>query len=76
MTVEPGFGGQKLMPDCLSKITALRRMGYDKPIAVDGGVTLANAPDVRGAGADILVMGTAVFRAEDRAESLSQLHTL
>ena len=76
MTVEPGFGGQKLMPDCLSKITALRRMGYDKLIAVDGGVTLANAPDVRGAGADILVMGTAVFHAEDRAASLRQLHTL
>ncbi len=76
MTVEPGFGGQKLMPECLSKITALRRMGYDKPIAVDGGVTLANAPNVTSAGADILVMGTAVFHAEDRAASLCQLHTL
>ena len=76
MTVEPGFGGQKLMPDCLAKITALRRMGFIRPIAVDGGVTLQNAPDVTAAGADILVMGTAIFHAEDRADSLRHLHTL
>ena len=76
MTVEPGFGGQKLMPECLLKITALRQAGYRKPIAVDGGVTIGNAADVVGAGADVLVMGTAVFHAENRTGSLQLLHTL
>ena len=76
MTVEPGFGGQKLMSRCVDKISALRKLGYQKPIAVDGGVTLQNAPDVTKAGADILVMGTAVFHAEDRSHAIHQLHTL
>ena len=76
MTVEPGFGGQELMPGCVDKISALRKLGYQKPIAVDGGVTLQNAPDVTKTGADILVMGTAVFHAEDRAAAIQQLHTL
>ena len=76
MTVEPGFGGQKLMPDCVRKVSSLRAMGYAKPIAVDGGVTAQNAQDVAAAGADILVMGTAVFRADDRAAAIRRLHTL
>lgn len=76
MTVEPGFGGQKLMPECLNKITVLRQAGYQKPIAVDGGVTIGNAAEVIGAGADTLVLGTAVFHAENRSDALKTLHTL
>lgn len=66
MTVEPGFGGQKLMEDQLQKIVWLRRNGFDKPIAVDGGVNMETCSKVIAAGADVLVMGTAFFRADDR----------
>lgn len=68
MTVEPGFGGQKLMEDQLQKIVWLRKNGFDKPIAVDGGVNMETCNKVIEAGADVLVMGTAFFRADDRAE--------
>lgn len=68
MTVEPGFGGQKLMEDQLQKIVWLRKNGFDKPIAVDGGVNMETCSKVIEAGADVLVMGTAFFRADDRAE--------
>lgn len=66
MTVEPGFGGQKLMEDQLQKIVWLRKNGFDKPIAVDGGVNMETCSKVIEAGADVLVMGTAFFRADDR----------
>ena len=63
MTVNPGFGGQKLIPSQLAKIRDLRSMVGDRPILieVDGGVTLETAPLVAAAGADILVAGSAVF---------------
>ncbi len=66
MTVEPGFGGQKLMEDQLQKIVWLRKNGFEKPIAVDGGVNMETCGKVVAAGADVLVMGTAFFRADDR----------
>lgn len=66
MTVEPGFGGQKLMEDQLQKIVWLRKNGFEKPIAVDGGVNMETSGKVAAAGADVLVMGTAFFRADDR----------
>lgn len=70
MTVEPGFGGQKLMPLCVEKLPEVRRLleqaGNDKAhVQVDGGVTADNALSLVKAGADVLVMGTALFRAED-----------
>lgn len=69
MTVEPGFGGQSLREDCLAKIPAIRKMiketGRDILIEVDGGVKASNATRVIKAGADVLVMGTGLFRAED-----------
>lgn len=67
MTVEPGFGGQKLMRSQIEKISLLRREGYQGVIAVDGGVTLENAPLLKDAGANWLIMGTSYFRAEDPA---------
>lgn len=67
MTVEPGFGGQKLMRSQIEKISLLRREGYEGVIAVDGGVTLENAPTLKNAGANWLIMGTSYFRAEDPA---------
>ena len=64
MTVNPGFGGQSFIAAMLPKIRALREMIGDRPIhlQVDGGVTPGTAPEVAGAGADVLVAGSAVFR--------------
>jgi len=67
MTVEPGFGGQKFMPEQVEKIRALRQAGYTGVIAVDGGVNLENMALLKEAGANWLVMGTAYFRAENPA---------
>ncbi|MGY5865884.1 MAG: ribulose-phosphate 3-epimerase [Candidatus Thorarchaeota archaeon] len=69
MSVCPGFGGQKFIPSTMQKITDLRRLLDDqKPsvrIAVDGGVTLENVGDLRKAGADFFIAGSAVFKAPD-----------
>ena len=67
MTVEPGFGGQKFMADMMPKIAALRGMGYRGQIMVDGGINADTAAQAVAAGADALVMGTALLRAEDPA---------
>ena len=69
MTVEPGFGGQSLREDCVAKIPELKAMieksGRDILIEVDGGVKRENAEKVVRAGADVLVMGTGLFRADN-----------
>jgi ribulose-phosphate 3-epimerase len=69
MSVNPGYGGQRFIPYSLKRIKALRSMienaGIDVPIEVDGGITPENASDAVEAGADILVAGSAVFRAND-----------
>ena len=65
MTVNPGFGGQKLIPYTIDKIRDLRDMlderGLKTDIEADGGVTLLNVEKVLGAGANIIVAGSAVF---------------
>lgn len=65
MTVEPGFGGQKLMPECVEKVRALalhrKENGGNYDIQVDGGITLSNVKEVAEAGAEVFVAGTAVF---------------
>lgn len=69
MTVNPGFGGQKFIPEVLPKISALadmvKRTGKNIDIQVDGGVTPQNAAEVVRAGANILVAGSAIFAAPD-----------
>ena len=71
MTVEPGFGGQSLREDCLAKLPVLREMiretGRDILLEVDGGIKQENAHLAIDAGADVLVMGTGLFRAKDPA---------
>lgn len=71
MTVNPGFGGQKLIPRCVRKVAELRtfreREGLDFDIAVDGGVNISTAPGILAAGADMLVMGSAFFESTDQA---------
>ncbi len=68
MTVEPGFGGQKYMNKCTKKITDLRAMlnerGLDTDIEVDGGITRENIEMVLDAGANVIVMGSSVFKGD------------
>ena len=69
MLVEPGFGGQSLHENCVRKLPVLREMirgtGRRILLEVDGGVRVSNARRIQEAGADVLVMGTGFFRAED-----------
>ncbi len=69
MSVEPGFGGQKFMPDMLDKCRALRTMidanGYSTLVEIDGGISAANAREVFDSGVDVVVAGSAIFCAED-----------
>ena len=64
MTVNPGFGGQKLIPATMDKVRALRAMVGDRDIhiEIDGGVTDANAAALVAAGADVLVAGSSIFK--------------
>lgn len=76
MTVEPGFGGQPFMDDMLPKIRAAaerRARGADFRITVDGGINVETARACRAAGADVMVAGTSVFRAKDRAAEIAAL---
>lgn len=69
MSVNPGFGGQKMIPSALRKVEALRRIkeerGLRYQIEIDGGVNAENIAAVAAAGTDIIVAGSAVFKAED-----------
>lgn len=77
MSVEPGFGGQSFIPASLDKLREARAMieasGYDIDLEVDGGVNLKNAAEIKAAGANILVAGSAVFRASDPAAAVRAL---
>jgi ribulose-phosphate 3-epimerase len=80
MTVEPGFGGQGFRRDVLPKIAAARRAidrtGRSVALQVDGGVGLATLPDCLGAGADVFVIGTAIFQAEDPAAAAKTFRSM
>jgi len=77
MSVEPGFGGQSFIPSSLDKLRETRAMieasGYDIDLEVDGGVTPANVQAILDAGANVIVAGSAVFRAADPAAAVKQL---
>jgi len=79
MTVNPGFGGQKFLPEVLPKITALRRLcdtrGLSPYIEVDGGQNGDNAWQAVDAGADALVAGSAVFGSDDYARAIARLRS-
>ena len=79
MSVEPGFGGQKFQPEMLRKTTEiykmLRRIGSHAHIEIDGGITRDNVREAASAGANVIVAGTAVFRApEGIREAVAELH--
>ncbi len=80
MTVEPGFGGQKMIPECLDKVRAVRRMiteqDLDVRLEVDGGIRIENVESVLAAGADVVVSGSAVFRGSVTANVKAFLEKL
>jgi ribulose-phosphate 3-epimerase len=77
MSVNPGFGGQKFIPNSLNKIAALARMRAERKldfrIEVDGGIDLTTVADVVNAGAELLVVGTGVFGQGDIRTSATKL---
>jgi len=74
MSVNPGFGGQKFIPEVLLKIRQLKSLitgsKLKAEIEVDGGVTVDNVAEVQTAGADIVVMGNAFYNSKDYAETV------
>lgn len=77
MSVNPGFGGQKFIPQTLKKIAELKQMilatGSNTLIEIDGGVTLDNAATIIAAGADVLVAGNTVFSSDSPKETIARL---
>ena len=77
MTVEPGFGGQKFMPDMMEKVRKLKaeieRRSLDVEIQVDGGISPATIEQAARAGATVCVAGSAVFGAEDPAKAIKDM---
>ena len=77
MSVEPGFGGQSFIPASLDKLreagAMIEESGCDIDLEVDGGVNLKNAAEIKAAGANILVAGSAVFHAPDPAAAVMAL---
>ena len=80
MSVEPGFGGQKFMPEVLSKVMVLRdriaEAGLDTIIGIDGGIAGATIAQAAEAGVDAFVAGSAVFGAVNPAEAVERLREL
>ena len=80
MTVEPGFGGQKLIPETVAKVSQARAAVQGKnlqvAIQVDGGVTESNIGQLADAGADVFVAGSAVFNADNRNLEIAKLREL
>ena len=77
MTVEPGYGGQALIPETLEKVREIKaeidRRGLNVDIQVDGGINGENARLAKDAGANILVAGSYVFKASDRRAAIDSL---
>lgn len=77
MSVNPGFGGQKFIPQTLKKTETLKneisRLGCNTLIEIDGGVSLQNAGDLFRAGADVLVAGNTVFSSDNPTQTITDL---
>ena len=73
MTVEPGFGGQKFMEDMMPKVSAIREKAPEILLQVDGGINEETAKIAINAGANVLVAGSAVFKAENPAQIIGNL---
>jgi ribulose-phosphate 3-epimerase len=73
MTVNPGFGGQKLIPEVLKKIEYIHKHHKNIPICVDGGVLIVNIASLKEAGAQDFVVGNALFKSKDYADTITNL---
>ena len=77
MTVEPGKGGQKLIPDTIKKISKLKEYIYQNNletyIEADGGIKLDNAKILKDAGVDIMVVGSGILDSDDYKKIISEL---
>ena len=80
MSVFPGFGGQKFIPEVLPKIEEAARLilstGKEIDLEIDGGITLENVKAVKNAGANVIVAGSTVFKEKDRAAIISKLREI
>ena len=80
MSVEPGFGGQKFIPESLEKIAQTKRMldekGLDVDIQVDGGIYTHNVEEVLKAGANIIVAGSAIFNGDTKQNTIEMMDIL
>jgi ribulose-phosphate 3-epimerase len=75
MSVNPGFGGQRFMPEVLPKVRALRERGFRGFIEMDGGINARTLPQCAAAGTDVFVAGSAVFGAEDVGAAIAALRS-
>jgi len=79
MTVNPGFGGQELIPECLLKVEKLSKMrderGLGFRISVDGGINEITAVQAKKSGADVLVIGSAYFNCSDKQSLVKRLQS-
>lgn len=77
MSVFPGFGGQKFIPEALDKLRQVKKLidqsGKQIDLEIDGGVTEENVEEIKVAGANVIVAGSTVFKAEDRAKIIATL---
>ena len=77
MSVFPGFGGQKFIPEALDKLRQVKQIiekcGKAIDLQIDGGVTAENIAQIKEAGANVIVAGSAVFKAPDRAKMIQNL---
>ncbi|MBE6593260.1 MAG: ribulose-phosphate 3-epimerase [Ruminococcaceae bacterium] len=80
MTVEPGFGGQKLIPETIEKVRQLREYanaeGIEIDIEVDGGVGLDNLATLTEAGANVIVAGSSIFKATDPQKAVAEMKAM
>ncbi len=80
MSVFPGFGGQKFIPSALDKLREIRSIidasGKEIDLEIDGGVTAENIAEIKGAGANVIVAGSTVFKATDRKAIIASLKEL
>ena len=77
MSVFPGFGGQKFIPEALDKLRQVKAIisacGKEIDLEIDGGVTEENVQAIKDAGANVIVAGSTVFKATDRADIIQKL---
>jgi ribulose-phosphate 3-epimerase len=77
MSVNPGFGGQKFIPETMAKLAAARARidasGRDIKLEIDGGVKIENAAEIARAGADTFVAGSAIFGSKDYAATIKAM---